>query len=324
LPAGAPPNRLTLAKWLTDRQAPTTARAAVNRMWQSYFGTGLVETPEDFGMHGASPSHPKLLDWLAVEFMDRGWSQKQLHRLIVTSATYRQSSRASAELRSRDPYNRILARGPRFRVDAETVRDVALAASGLLNDRIGGPSIHPPLPEFLFLPPVSYGPKSWVVDKGAEAFRRSLYIFRYRSVPHPLLQTFDAPNGDFACVRRSRSDTPLQALVTLNEPGFIDCARALALHALRDGGKTDDDRLTFAVRRCIARPPSAEELTTLKALLAKEEQHFSAAGAKPWDLAAFNPASPPTLPAGATPASLAAWTIVSRVILNLDETITKD
>jgi len=176
----------------------------------------------------------------------------------------------------------------------------------------------------LFLPPVSYGPKSWVVDKGADSFRRSLYIFRYRSVPHPLLQTFDAPNGDFACVRRSRSDTPLQALVTLNEPSFIDCSRALALHALRDGGKTDDDRLTFAFRRCIARRPSAAELTTLKALLEKEQQHFSAPGAKPWDLAASDPASPPTLPAGATPASLAAWTVVSRVILNLDETITKD
>jgi hypothetical protein len=204
------------------------------------------------------------------------------------------------------------------------VRDVALAASGLLNDQIGGPSIHPPLPEFLFMPPVSYGPKSWVVDKGAGAFRRSLYIFRYRSVPHPLLQTFDAPNGDFACVRRSRSDTPLQALVTLNEPGFIDCDRALALHALRDGGSTDDDRLAFVFRRCIARRPNAEELTTLKALLAKEQQHFSAPGAKPWELAAADPANPPTLPAGATPASLAAWTVVSRVILNLDETITKD
>jgi hypothetical protein len=324
LSAGAPLNRLSLAKWLTDRESPTTARAAVNRMWQSYFGTGLVATPEDFGLHSEPPSHPKLLDWLAIELMDHGWSQKKLHRLIVTSATYRQSSQASPELRSRDPYNRLLARGPRFRVDAETVRDVALAASGLLNDRIGGPSMHPPLPEFLFVPPVSYGPKSWIVDKGAEPFRRSLYIFRYRSVPHPLLQTFDAPNGDFACIRRSRSDTPLQALVTLNEPSFVDCARALALHALRDGGKTDDDRLTFAVRRCIARRPSAEELTTLKALLAKEQQHFSAAGVKPWELAAADPASPPTLPAGATPASLAAWTVVSRVILNLDETITKD
>jgi hypothetical protein len=324
LPPGAPPNRLTLAKWLTARDAPTTARAAVNRMWQSYFGVGLVETPEDFGMHGESPSHPKLLDWLAVELMDRGWSQKQLHRLIVTSATYRQSSRVSPELRSRDPYNRLIARGPRFRIDAEMVRDVALAASGLLNDQIGGPSMHPPLPSFLFLPPVSYGPKSWIVDKGADPFRRSIYIFRYRSVPHPVLQTFDAPNGDFACVRRGRSDTPLQALITLNEPSFVDCARALALHALCEGGKTDDERLTFASRRCIARAPSADEITTLEALLAKEQQRFAAPGAKPWDLAAVDPAHPPTLPAGATPASLAAWTVVSRVILNLDETITKD
>ena len=177
LPPGAPLNRLTLARWLTDRKAPTTARAAVNRIWQSYFGEGLVATPEDFGMHGERPSHPKLLDWLAVEFMDGGWSQKRIHRLIVTSATYRQSSLASPELRTRDPYNRLLARGPRFRVDAETVRDVALAASGLLNERIGGPSVHPPLPEFLFLPPVSYGPKSWVVEKGDEQYRRGRSIF---------------------------------------------------------------------------------------------------------------------------------------------------
>jgi hypothetical protein len=324
LPADAPPTRLTLAKWLTDRSAPTTARAAVNRMWQSYFGIGLVATPEDFGMQSELPSHPELLDWLAVEFMDGGWSRKRLHRLIVTSAAYRQSSIASPELRTRDPYNRLLAHGPRFRVDAEMVRDVALAASGLLNDRIGGPSVHPPLPEFLFLPPVSYGPKSWVVEKGTEQYRRSLYIFRYRSVPHPVLQTFDAPNGDFACVRRSRSDTPIQALITLNQPTFVDCARALAARALRDGGASDDDRLAFAFRRCVARRPNAVELSTLKSLLAKERQRFSEPGAKPWELAAADPANPPKLPPGATPASLAAWTVVSRVILNLDETITKE
>src|SRR5439155_13990207 len=208
LPAGAPRNRLTLARWLADRNAPTTARAAVNRIWQAYFGVGLVDTPEDFGRQGNAASHPELLDWLAVEFMDHGWSMKHLHRLIVTSATYRQSSLATPELRERDPYNRLLARGPRLRIEAEAVRDVALAASGLLNEKMGGPSIHPPLPEFLFQPPASYGPKVWSVEKGPERFRRSVYIFRFRSVPHPVLQTFDAPNGDFACLRRGRSDTP--------------------------------------------------------------------------------------------------------------------
>ena len=215
-------------------------------------------------------------------------------------------------------------RGPRFRVEAEAVRDIALAASGLLNERVGGPSTHPPLPEFLFAPPVSYGPKTWPVDKGPEQYRRSLYIFRYRSVPHPLLQTFDSPNGDVACVRRSRSDTPLQALMTLNEPEFLDCARALALRTLINGGQSDDDRLVYAFRRCLARQPSAAELATLRTLLAGEQKRFAAPGAKPWELAASDPAKPPKLPPSATPASLAAWTVVSRVLLNLDETITKE
>ncbi len=324
LPAGAPPKRLTFAHWLVDRKAPTTARAAVNRVWQTYFGIGIVATPEDLGLQSEPPSHPQLLDWLAVEFMDQGWSMKKLHRLIVTSATYRQSSRVTPELRERDPYNRLLARGPRFRVEAEVVRDVALAASGLLNPKVGGPPIHPPLPEYLFQPPVSYGPKVWNVEKGPERFRRSVYIFRFRSVPHPLLQTFDAPNGDFACVRRGRSNTPLQALMTLNQPDFLECARALALRTLADGGKTDDDHLVYAFRRCLARKPDAEEMNTLRGLLAKEQARFAAADAKPWDLAAEEATNPPKLPEGATPAQAAAWTVVSRVLLNLDETITKE
>ncbi len=324
LPADTPPNRLSFALWLTDRSAPTTARAIVNRVWQAYFGVGLVDTPEDFGRQASAASHPELLDWLAVEFMDNGWSLKRLHRLIVTSATYRQSSLATPEQRDRDPYNRLLAHGARLRIEAEAVRDVALAASGLLNERLGGPSIHPPLPEFLFQPPVSYGPKSWPVESGAEQYRRSLYVFRFRSIPHPLLQTFDAPNGDFACVRRSRSDTPLQALMTLNEPVFLECARALAIRALTDGGHNDDERLAFAFRRCVARRPISGELATLKKLLSKQRQHFAAADAKPWDLAAADPARPPKLPDGASSADLAAWTVVSRALLNLDETITRE
>jgi hypothetical protein len=324
LPPDAPPNRLTFARWLVDRKAPTTARACVNRVWQAYFGTGIVATSEDLGLQSDEPSHPELLDWLAVEFMDRGWSMKKLHKLIVTSATYRQSSRVTPELLARDPNNRLLARGPRFRVEAEAVRDVALAAGGLLNDKIGGPSVHPPLPEFLFQPPVSYGPKSWPADKGPERFRRSLYVFRFRSVPHPLLQTFDAPNGDFACVRRSRSDTPLQALMTLNEPVFLESARALALRTLTDGGASDDDRLVYAFRRCVARKPTADEMATLRTVLTKQQKRFAAPDAKPWDLAAEDPAHPPKLPDGATAGDLAAWTVVARVLLNLDETITKE
>ncbi|MFI5457224.1 MAG: PSD1 and planctomycete cytochrome C domain-containing protein [Isosphaerales bacterium] len=324
LPAGAPPTRLTFARWLAARDAPTTARSLVNRVWQAYFGTGIVATSEDLGSQCEAPSHPELLDWLAVEFMDNGWSLKHLHRLIVTSATYRQSSQATPELLARDPYNRLLARGPRFRVDAEIVRDIALCASGLLNARIGGPSVCPPAPGFLFQPPTSYGPKVWNEATGRDRFRRALYTFRYRSVPYPVLEVFDAPNGDFACVRRSRSNTPLQALATLNEPIYVECARALAMRTLVDGGSTDSDRLVHAFRLCLARPPTEPETATLLDLLQRETRRFNRPGADPWLLAAGDPSKPPQLPSGATPPQLAAWTAVARVLLNLDETITKE
>ncbi len=236
-PEASPRNRLGFARWLVDSRSPTTARSLVNRVWQTYFGTGLVATSEDLGTQSEAPSHPRLLDWLAVEFMERDWSLKELHRLIANSATYRQSSRVTSSLRERDPYNRLLARGPRFRVEAEIVRDITLAASGLLNPEIGGPSVYPPAPEFLFQPPSSYGPKIWDLSEGADRYRRALYTFRYRSLPYPMLQTFDAPNGDSACVRRSRSNTPLQALTALNEPLFLEAARALALKTPEGGGR---------------------------------------------------------------------------------------
>jgi hypothetical protein len=324
LPRGAPPTRLTFARWLAARDAPTTARSLVNRVWQAQFGTGIVATSEDLGMQCEAPSHPDLLDWLAVEFMDGGWSLKHLHRLIATSATYRQSSRTTPELLARDPYDRLLARGPRIRVDAELVRDIALAASGVLDPQIGGPSVFPPAPDFLFQPPTSYGPKVWFEATDSSRYRRALYTFRYRSVPYPMLQSFDAPNGDFACVRRTRSNTPLQALTTLNEPIFLECARALARQTLRDGGCTDSDRLVYAFRRCLARVPTQAEQSTLLDLLHRQTKRFESSSARPWDLAANDPARPPQLPPGATPAQLAAWTAVARVLLNLDETITKE
>jgi hypothetical protein len=320
----APATRLTLAKWLADPKSPTTARAIVNRVWQTYFGTGLVATSEDLGYQSESPSHPELLDRLAVEFMERGWSLKGLHRLIVTSVTYRQCSKVTGELLTHDPQNRLLARGPRFRVEGEIVRDIALAASGLLDPQIGGPSVHPPAPEFLFVPPASYGPKVWQEDTGSARYRRALYTFRYRSVPYPMLQTFDAPNGDFSCVRRVRSNTPLQALTTLNEPVFIECARALALCTVRDGGNTDSDRLIFAFRKCLARSPTGKEATVLMNLLDRQAQKFAGMGVKPWDFASTDPDKLPALPPGVTAARLAAWAAVSRVLLNLDETITKE
>jgi hypothetical protein len=324
LPPQAPASRLTFARWLADRNAPTTARSIVDRIWQSYFGTGIVATSEDLGTQGELPSHPELLDWLAVELMESGWDLKHLHRLIATSATYRQSSRVTPELLAHDPYNHLLTRGPRFRVDAEIVRDIALAASGLMDSKIGGPSVHPPAPAFLFQPPTSYGPKVWIEATGAERYRRGLYTFRYRSVPYPMLQSFDAPNGDFACVRRTRSNTPLQALTTLNEPIFMECARALALRALREGGPCNDERMNYAVRCCLGRPVRDDETPALFELWHHERRRFEKPGAAPSDLAAEDPKHPPELPADVTPAEAAAWTAVTRVLLNLDETITKE
>ncbi len=350
LPQGAEPDRLTFAKWLVDRSSPTTARSLINRVWQAYFGTGLVGTSEDLGSQSELPSHPELLDWLAVEFMEPElakseirtskseasskseernpkplpWSLKHVHRLIVTSSTYRQSSKVTPELLARDAQNRLLARGPRFRVEGEVVRDIALSASGLLNPELGGPSVFPPAPAFLFSPPASYGPKNWKESTGPDRYRRALYTFRFRSVPYPALQAFDVPNGDFACVRRARSNTPVQALTTLNEPLFLECARALALRSLREGGATNQARLAFAFRCCLARRPSGPESTALLDLLARQTERFGAHGVNPWELAADDPNKPPDLPAGVTPAQLAAWTVVCRVLLNLDETITKE
>jgi hypothetical protein len=337
----APANRLTLAHWLVDRRAPTSARVFVNRIWQAYFGTGIVATPEEFGLQGDKPSHPELLDWLAVEFMDgscgagensrtasaktdarRPWSIKHLHRLIVTSATYRQASRLTPGLLEKDPQNRLLARGPRLRVEGEIVRDIALSASGLLNPKVGGPSIYTPAPAFLFKPPASYGPFNWMDAQGSDRYRRALYTFRRRSTPFPMLQTFDAPNGDFSCVRRGRSNTPLQALTTLNEPIFMDCARALAARALKEGGKSDVERLAYAFRLCVTRPPDEFEKATLAALLTKERKRIAAGALDAREVATGQKNASP--PADLRADELAAYTIVARVLLNLDETITKE
>jgi hypothetical protein len=324
LPPGAPANRLTFARWLVDPKAPTTARVFVNRIWQAYFGFGIVATSEDFGVQSDPASHPELLDWLACEFMENGWSVKHIQRLIVTSAAYRQSSRVTRELYARDPYNRLLARGSRLRVEGEIVRDGALAASGLLNPKIGGRSVMPPAPAFLFQPPASYAPFPWVDETGPEKYRRALYTFRRRSTPYPALQTFDVPNSDISCVRRLRSNSPLQALASLNEPMFVECARALARKALDEGGKTDQERITYAFRRTLARPPSVQEMTELLTLLEKERRRFADGWLNPNELTTGNPQPPADLPPGITPTNWAAYTVVSRVLLNLDETITKE
>ncbi len=314
--------RLDFARWAVDRKSPTAARSIVNRVWQAYFGVGIVDTTENIGSQGGEPSHPQLLDWLAVELMENGWSLKHLHRTIVMSATYQQSSaiRDDVQRRLEDPKNRLLSHGPRFRVDAEVVRDIFLAASGLLNKKVGGRSVYPPAPAFLFQRPASYGPKNWAYEKDAEKYRRATYTFRFRSVPYPALQVFDAPSGEFSTVRRPRSNTPLQALTTLNEPLFVECAQALARRVLSEGGDNDADRLTFAFRSCVSRRPTKAELGVLLGVLQVQAKRFAADAEK----AAMVIGKTKDSTGDEATGELAAWTIISRIILNLDETITKE
>ncbi len=255
--AGELPNRLDLARWLVSRKNPLTARVIVNRVWQQYFGKGLVETENDFGLQGAAPSHPELLDWLAVEFMENGWSLRHLHRTIVASETYRQSSVNRPDLREKDPNNVWLARQQRLRLDAEVVRDVALTASGLISRKVGGPSVFPPIPDGV----MGQGQvkRAWTVSKGEDRYRRGLYTFMYRASPPPELTVFDAPEGFTSCTRRIRSNTPLQALTLMNDPGFFEFAEAMRSLIAKEG-------LSAAFQRCTSREPRAEELAVLKRL----------------------------------------------------------
>ena len=317
------PARLRLARWLVDRRAPTTARVVVNRIWQAYFGQGLVTSAEDFGRQSPPPSHPELLDWLAVELMDHQWSLKHIHRRIVQSATYQQSSVVHPEQLQVDRYNRWLMRGPRFRLDAEGVRDVALSTSGMLNPTIGGPSIYPPAPEFLFRPPASYGPKTWAFADTDQQYRRSLYVHRFRSVPYPPLQVFDAPKGDGACVRRERSNTPLQALVLLNEPQFVELARALATRILRESpGQDDRARIVYGHTLVTARVPDEQEIAILENLAQKQRQRL-AYGQLPAEALVGAGEQRSRQLSGYSASELLPWIVVARALLNLDETITK-
>jgi hypothetical protein len=251
------PNRLDLAKWIVSPQNPLTARVIVNRVWQQYFGRGIVETENDFGMQGTAPSHPELLDWLAMEFMAQKWSLKELHRTIVTSHTYRQSSSNRPELRDNDPANYLLARQTRLRLDAEVVRDVALTASGLLSPKLGGPPVYPPIPDGVM--GVGQVKRVWSVSKGTDKYRRGLYTFIYRASPPPSLTVFDAPEGFNSCTRRIRSNTPLQALTLMNDSGFFEFATALEQIIAKDGLET-------AFKRCTARTPKPDELVVLQKL----------------------------------------------------------
>jgi len=318
-PAGVPRNRLGLAKWVVDRRSPTTARVIVNRIWQAYFGQGLVTTPEDFGTQSGAPSHPELLDWLACEFMDSGWGFKHMHRLIATSATYRQSSKVTPELAARDPYNRLLARGPRFRVESEVVQDIALFASGLLNEKIGGPSVYPPIPGNVG--DTAYGGFQWPESKVEDRFRRGLYTFWKRSLPFPALAAFDAPSGETSCPRRVRSNTPLQALTTLNEKTFVEAAQALALRTIKEGGPDNQARVRYAFERCTGRKPTAFETKKLLEFWQEQYDYFENRTAAAVEVAVSDARQ---LPPDVNLHKAAAWAMVSRALLNLDETITKE
>ena len=317
------PTRLDFAHWLADRRSPLTARVQVNRVWQAIFGMGLVPTPEDFGTRTAQPDHIQLLDWLAVDFMDHGWSTKQLIRTMLSSATYQQSSRVTAELLEIDPQNRLLVRGPRFRAEAEVVRDIALTAAGLLHREVGGPSIFPPVPQSVLNDNFSK-PAYWIPAEGPQRYRRAMYVFRKRSMPDPVLANFDTPNADFACARRTRSNTPLASLVSLNEPIFVEAARAMALRILCEGGPTDRERTDYAFRLCTGRGAKPAEQAEVLALLEYHRERLAEGWLSINAVATGDPTTRVTTPLDTTPQDAAAWTITARVMLNLDETLSKN
>jgi hypothetical protein len=324
LPEDAPKNRLGFARWLVEEDHPLTARVTVNRFWQSIFGTGIVKTAENFGSQGDLPSHPELLDWLAKTFMDSGWDIKDFHRLMVNSATYRQSSDISADLFARDPENRLLARAPRFRLSAEFIRDSALATSGLLVRTIGGPSVRPYQPEGLWKEVAfglkSYGAQEYQQDHGDALYRRGMYTFWKRSCPPPSLATFDAPDREICVVRRERTNTPLQALALLNNPIYVEAARVLAERIIQEGGDSNNQRVAHAFRMVMGRRPSADETAVLLEELQERRSEFQRNREAAKQLVAIGESTPEeTLDVS----ELAAWTMVARLILNLDEAITK-
>ena len=351
-PAGGKANRLDFARWLVDKENPLTPRVTVNRVWQTYFGQGIVGTENDFGTQGDVPTHPELLDWLAMSFAQgsgvRGqgaevggqkseasnsssyslapgpspltpipWSMKSLHRLIVTSATYRQASRLRRDVQEKDPYNKLLARQSRLRLDAELVRDAALTASGLLTREIGGPGVYPPQPEgiYRFTQQVKY----WKESTGDDRYRRTMYTYFWRSSPYPLLTTFDAPDGNTTCTRRPRSNTPLQALTLANDRSFIEIAQGLAARILRESeSASDEERIRRGIQLCLARDPNDREARTLRDFVAAQRMHFAEHEKEAESVA------PKTRPNEVSVADAAAWTAVARVLLNLDEFVSRE
>ncbi|MCP5516435.1 MAG: PSD1 domain-containing protein [Verrucomicrobiales bacterium] len=312
-PEDAPANRLTLARWLVSPDNPLTARVTMNRAWEAFFGRGIVRTLDDFGFQGEAPSNPRLLDWLAVEFMNRGWSMKQMHRLIVLSATYQQSSHVTPERLQADPENVLLSRGPRFRMEAELLRDSALAVSGLLSPKLGGPSVFPPQLASITTEG-AYGPLTWRTSQGEDRYRRSLYTFAKRTAPFAMHAAFDAPSGETCVARRERSNTPLQSLTLLNDEMFLETARALGTEIAGTEGAVEE-RAADLFRRCLSRAPSPDELGKLVDFYRKQRQRFEAGELSAKDLL--------TTEEGGNLKERAAWTTLARVLMNLDEFVTR-
>jgi hypothetical protein len=320
LPADDTPNRLSFAKWLVARENPLVARVTVNRWWSQFFGQGIVATQEDFGSQGDPPTHPELLDWLAVEFMEHNWSMKHVHKLIVMSATYQQSAKITPALLEADPYNKLLTRGPRLRLSAETIRDNALAISGLLSTKMGGPPIYPPQPQGLWRHVGRNAPK-YNTSTAEDRFRRGVYVIWRRSAPYPSFTNFDAPDRGACTINRSRTNTPLQALTLLNDPAYIEIATGLARRLATRGlttGMTDRQRIEYAFRLCVARQPKDAEVDHLTNVFEQELQHF-----QDHPQAAQKLISAENRPEGVGASRMAAWLYVANILLNLDETITK-
>jgi hypothetical protein len=312
--------RLDLANWLVSPQNPLTARVLVNRLWKLYFGVGLAKNVDDFGAQGEPPVHPELLDWLADEFIKSGWDVKHMVRLIVTSRAYRQSSVVRADLAAKDPYNRLYARQSSFRLDAEFIRDGALSAGRLLSDRIGGPSVYPYGPRG-YLAPLNFPKREWATGAGEDLYRRGLYVHWQRTFLHPSLVAFDAPTREECTASRVISNTPMQALVLLNDTEYVEAGRAFGELVLKLGGKTTDTRITYAFRNALTRDPTPAEIPIIKRLYDSQRARY----------AADRPAAEKLLAIGDHPrpaeldvVELAAWTEVARAILNLHETITRN
>ncbi|MBA4186565.1 MAG: hypothetical protein C0467_00965 [Planctomycetaceae bacterium] len=318
LPKDAPKTRLEFARWLVSAENPLTARVVANRFWEQLFGTGIVRTSEEFGTQGELPSHPELLDFLAVD-LQTDWNVKRLLKLMVMSAAYRQSAKVTPEMFERDPENRLLARGPRVRLSAEMVRDQALSAAGLLSPKLLGPSVKPPQPN-LGVSAAFGGSIDWQTSAGEDKFRRGIYTQWRRSNPYPSMSTFDAPNRDTCIVRRARTNTPLQALVTMNDPVYVEAAQGLARRMMEKGGATPAEKVTYGLQACLVRPPTAAEVERLVKLHADAKAKFARDAAKATQFATV-PLGP--LPKGVDATDAAAWTVVANVLLNLDEMLMK-